>query len=81
MKRLSLALTFVLCAAFVFCAFGYAQAAKREVMIIASKDFQDDEFMQPKKILEDNGIKVTVVSSSLNVAIGMNGARDRKSVV
>src|SRR5512136_2149067 len=78
MKRLGLIL---FCAALVLSFTQCALAAKSAVMIIASKDFQDDEFAMPKKVLEDNGIKVTVASSSLNEATGMNGAKVRPDIL
>ena len=36
---------------------------KRAVFIIAREKFRDEEFVQPKKILEEKGIKATVFSS------------------
>lgn len=47
---------------------------KKVVMIIASQNFRDEEFQKPKAILEKQGAKVTVASSSLNKATGMLGA-------
>lgn len=46
---------------------------KRVVMVIAKKDFRDEELFEPKKIIEQAGGKVTVASSSLNEAKGMLG--------
>lgn len=48
-------------------------AGKKVVMVIARKDFQDDELFEPKRIIEQAGGKVTVASSSLNEAKGMLG--------
>jgi protease I len=50
-------------------------------MIIANQNFQDDEFAQPKKILEENNIKVTVASTSLDEAVGMNGAKVKPEIL
>ncbi|MGR3311182.1 MAG: DJ-1/PfpI family protein [Candidatus Brocadiales bacterium] len=47
---------------------------KKVVMIIANQNFRDEEFQKPKAILEGQGAKVTVASSSLNKATGMLGA-------
>ena len=47
---------------------------KKVVMIIASQNFRDEEFQKPKAILERQGAKVIVASSSLNKATGMLGA-------
>jgi len=41
------------------------------LMIIASKDFRDEEYQTPREMLEARGAKVTVASSSLDEAIGM----------
>ena len=48
---------------------------KRVVMIIAKNDFRDEELLEPKAILEKNGIEVKIASTSLNIAKGMLGAR------
>lgn len=47
---------------------------KKVVMIIAHEDFRDEELLEPKKILEQNAVKVTIASSSLAEASGMLGA-------
>ncbi|MFA5362638.1 MAG: DJ-1/PfpI family protein [Candidatus Omnitrophota bacterium] len=52
-----------------------AQTGKKAVMLIAQDGFQDDEFFRPKEVLEKNGIAVTVASSSLAEAKGMNGGK------
>ncbi len=48
---------------------------KKVVMIIAQNDFRDEEFLQPKKILEEAGIAVNVASRKTIEARGMLGAR------
>ena len=48
---------------------------KKVVMIIAEKDFRDEELLEPKKILEDEGASVTVASTTLRTATGMFGAK------
>ena len=48
---------------------------KKVVMIIPSKNFRDEELLEPKKILEENGVRVVIASSSLSEARGMLGAR------
>jgi len=55
---------------FCFCGTAWAQNA---VMIIAKKNFRDEELLQPKEILEKEGIKVTIASSSLAKSRGMLG--------
>jgi protease I len=47
---------------------------KRVLVVIASRDFRDEEFLVPRKLLESAGAKVTVASSKLDPAKGMLGA-------
>ncbi|MBC7189667.1 DJ-1/PfpI family protein [Candidatus Aerophobetes bacterium] len=47
---------------------------KKVVMIIAWRNFRDEELQIPKKILEENKIEVEVASSSTEPAVGMLGA-------
>jgi protease I len=75
MRKMVMVLAAAVCIMHVFSFAGYAQEAKKAVMIIANTNFQDNEFAQPKKVLEENGIKVTVASTSLNEAVGMNGTK------
>lgn len=44
---------------------------KKVLMIIAPKDFRDEEFHEPKAILEKKGVKVTVASTATGTAKGM----------
>ena len=64
---------------------GYAQEGvpnmKKVVMIIAQDGFRDEEFLQPKEILERNGIEVKVASGSLQQATGMLGAKVRPDIL
>ncbi|HDP70112.1 MAG TPA: DJ-1 family protein [Actinobacteria bacterium] len=43
------------------------------LMIIASNNFRDEEYDEPRKILEANGAEVIVASSSSSIAKGMLG--------
>ncbi len=54
---------------------GIRKYQKNVLMVIAPKDFEDVELFDPKTILEVNGAKVTVASTTTAVAIGANGAR------
>lgn len=47
---------------------------KRAVMIIAPVDFRDEEFLEPKDILEKAGVQVTVASTKPGPAKGKFGA-------
>jgi len=46
---------------------------KRVVMVIAEKDFRDEELFHPKAVLEKEGIKVDVASTTLKAARGSKG--------
>jgi protease I len=63
--------------------FSHAQnaAAKKAVFIIAADKFQDDEYAQPKEVLEKSGIKVTVASTVLTEITGMNGAKAKADIL
>lgn len=47
----------------------------RVVMVIAHRDFRDDELLKPQALLEKAGAQVTVASSSLEPATGALGAK------
>lgn len=47
---------------------------KKVLMVVASKDFRDEEFQEPKKVFEEAGIKVVVASSKLTPSKGYFGA-------
>ncbi|ODS35554.1 MAG: hypothetical protein A7316_03735 [Candidatus Altiarchaeales archaeon WOR_SM1_86-2] len=49
-------------------------------MVIAPKDFRDEEFFDPKKIFEDNGADVTAASLSTQPAEGMMGAKVKPDI-
>jgi protease I len=44
---------------------------KKVVMVIASKDFRDEELFQPREILGKNGIEVKVASTTLEEVKGV----------
>ncbi len=46
---------------------------KSVLMIIANRNFRDEEYEKPRQILEAKGATVTVASSSLDMAKGMLG--------
>jgi len=48
--------------------------AKRVVMVIAERDFRDEELLQPKAVLEKAGVKVDIASSNTRSAKGVLGA-------
>jgi len=46
---------------------------KKVLMIIAPRDFRDEEYQEPKAILERKGVKVVVASTAAGTARGMFG--------
>lgn len=46
---------------------------KNVLMVIAPKDFEDCEVIEPLAILQANGAKVTIASTTTDTAIGVNG--------
>lgn len=55
--------------------------SKKVVMIIASNNFRDEELLKPREVLEKNGVKVTLASSSLKEAKGMLGAKVKPDIL
>ena len=53
---------------------GQAAQGKRVVMIIARREWRDEELLEPRRILEAAGAEVVLASSSLQPAKGMLGA-------
>lgn len=47
---------------------------KKILMVVAPKNFRDEEFLEPKKIFEAAGAEVVVASKDVSVASGMFGA-------
>ncbi len=54
---------------------------KKVLMVIAKKDFRDEEYAKPREILEKDGAKVTVASSSLAEATGMLGMKVKADIL
>jgi protease I len=46
---------------------------KRVVMVIAEKDFRDEELLEPESILADQGAIVTIASTTMDSVMGMHG--------
>lgn len=46
---------------------------KKILFVIAFKDFRDEEFFEPKEILEKAGFEIKVASTDKGVAMGVNG--------
>jgi protease I len=58
-----------------------ALAGKKVVMIIAPENFRDEELLQPKNILAEEGAEVAVASASLETAKGMLGAEVKPDIL
>jgi len=56
-------------------------AGKKVLLVVAPKDFRDDEFFVPKRVFEDEGAKVIVASSRKGTATGMLGGTVELDVV
>lgn len=48
-------------------------AEKRIALIVAPQGFRDEEYFEPKKVLEDAGVSVTTVSKGVSQATGKLG--------
>lgn len=46
---------------------------KKVLMIVAPENFRDEEFFQPKEILQQGGVQITVASKGVSEAKGMFG--------
>jgi protease I len=53
---------------------------KSVVMIIASRDFRDEELREPESILEQKGAQVTIACSALTEAKGMKGMKVKPDI-
>lgn len=47
----------------------------KALMIIAHEQFRDEEYLEPKKVLAENGVEVTTASWEPGVAVGKLGAQ------
>ena len=50
-------------------------ADKKIAIIIAFKNFKDEEYFTPRKILEEAGAKIEVVSNEVGTALGAEGSQ------
>jgi len=56
-------------------------SGKNVLMIIASRNFRDEEYLEPREVLEGQGAKIVVASSSLGPSRGVLGAQVRPDVL
>ena len=50
-------------------------------MIVASSNFRDEEYLEPKKILESERVQIKVCSSSLKVSRGYKGTEAKPEIL
>ncbi len=82
MKRfLLLCVTVILAGLAISGASAQSLSAKKALLIIPSANFQDDEFAQPLGLLKNQGVIVTVASTTLDEVTGMNGAKTKPDVL
>ena len=55
-------------------------SGKSVLMIIASRDFRDEELQEPESILEQKGAQVTIACSALGEARGMKGMKVKPDI-
>jgi len=55
-------------------------ADKKILMVIAQKNFRDEEFFEPREIFEDAGVDITVASNSMDEAVGTLGRKVRPDI-
>lgn len=56
-------------------------SGKNVLMIVASRNFRDEEYLEPRSVLENAGAKITIASSSLEVSKGMLGAKVKPDIL
>jgi protease I len=56
-------------------------SGKKVLMVIAKNKFRDEEYLEPRKALEEAGAVITVASSSLNTSEGMLGLKVKPDVL
>lgn len=54
---------------------------KKILMVIAKSKFRDEEYAEPRKALETEGARITVASSTLDIAEGMLGMKVKPDVL
>lgn len=54
---------------------------KNVLMVIAANNFRDEEYAEPRKVLEKEGAKVTVACSTMNTAKGKLGLEVKPDVL
>ena len=50
-------------------------SGKKVLLVVAPKDFRDEEYQKPRQVLENAGVTVEVASKGATEAVGMFGAK------
>ncbi|MFP4458240.1 MAG: DJ-1/PfpI family protein [Candidatus Zixiibacteriota bacterium] len=79
MKKLSFVLFVIL--VFSMLAENTPLNGKKVVIVISEKNYRDEELDIPKKVLESNGAKVTIASTTLDEATGMKGGKAKPDIL
>lgn len=58
-----------------------AEEAQKVLLLIAHKNFRDEEFFEPYNLLKEKGFTPVVASSSLSTAKGMLGAKVKPDIL
>lgn len=56
-------------------------AGMKVLMVIAKSKFRDEEYAEPRALLENEGVSITVASSSLDTAEGMLGLKVKPDIL
>ena len=85
MRRIVLILISLLFTIYQLPVTGYAQEGvrvmKKVVMVIAQDAFRDEELLEPKEILERNGIEVKIASTTFNQVKGVLGTKVKPNLL
>ena len=54
---------------------------KKAAIIVASRDFQDEECFLPKEILENEGVEVKIISNQEGLALGTEGGEVKVDIL
>ena len=54
---------------------------KKILMVIAKNKFRDEEYQEPRQVLEREGAILTVASSSRDISVGMLGLKVKPDVL
>ncbi len=56
-------------------------SGRKVLMVVAAKGYRDEEYEQPRAVLQKEGAEIVVASSSLNMAHGMMGGSVKPDIL